>query len=53
MITFNHYICAIELILAWKQITTRKTEHQKELVALKKRKNVEKTIKDFQNIKGQ
>jgi hypothetical protein len=43
MITFNHCICEIEQILAWKQITIRKRDHQKELVVLKKEKNVEKT----------
>jgi hypothetical protein len=45
MVTFNHYICVIEQILAWKQISTKKREHQKELVVLKKEKNLEKTTR--------
>jgi len=42
MIIFIHYICVIEQILAWKQITTRKREHQKELVMLEKEIFLEK-----------
>jgi hypothetical protein len=47
MITFNYYICAIEQILAWKQITTRKREHRKELVVLKINKIIEKTKREL------
>jgi hypothetical protein len=43
MITFDHYICALEHKLTWKQIKTRKREHQKELVVSKERRVVEKT----------
>jgi hypothetical protein len=39
MITFDHYICAFEHKLTWKQIRTRKKEHQKELIVLKERKS--------------
>jgi hypothetical protein len=47
MIIFIHYICVIEQILAWKQITTRKREHRKELVVLEKGKFLEKTKKEL------
>jgi hypothetical protein len=45
MITFDHYICALEHKLTWKQIRTRKREHQKELVVSKERKSCKENIK--------
>jgi hypothetical protein len=45
MITFDHYICALEQKLIWKQIRTRKKEHQYELIVSKKRKSCKENIK--------